>query len=811
MPSARAIRVAIAVVLAMMLAACGSGGSGSAMPGAGEPTPTPPGLPPAEPPIGPPAVPPQDLPPVTPPLEPPPQPPPPGVVSLQIRTLSSRPDVVSAGDTLLQVTMPAGTDPSRVAVRLNGVDVTDRFHLQPDAVNLIGLVDRSEPRYTLVPGENRVEAFYAGVSAGALRLTNHPSSGPVFSGPQQSPFVCETASFELPDGTTPGSPLDPATCSTATRVDFVYWSSSQQRYRPLVDPGQVPADAESIVVDGNAVRHVARVETGTINRAIYQIAMLHDPARDPAPSVHARTHGWNRKLVFAFGGGCDDGWYRQGKTAGWWSWYFENGELQRKVSVLDHELLRRGYAVASSTLNVFGNNCSELTSAETMAMVRERFIEGYGVPRYTIGWGCSGGAYQEHQIADNYPGLLDGLIAGCSYPEVNFTTVHFMTDARLLHRYFQNFYFTPLFDYTETEKQAISGLQAIGTLKRMDDGPADRIRPTGCPSVLPFAERYDPVTNPDGARCDIFDHLVNVWGTKPNPMRPEARPIAQRPLDNEGVQYGLAALNSGRISVAQFLDLNEKIGGFDSDGNPTAAQRTLPARRSIADPQTLPVAYRSGRLLFGGWGLKDVPIIDYRLYEDRNAAGTFHLRHHSFITRERLRKANGDAANQVMLVEGAQQWTFTSESALVMHALEQMDRWLANIESDSSAGSRHEKVVRNRPQTLREGCVPPGRQFPEFTAETLLPASGACAVSYPVGIGTRAAAGAPPVADVVKCQRKTVAAAIADNDYSVSFTAAERSRLESIFASGVCDWTRPGIGQPSPDEYRSLQPWQFFR
>src|SRR5690606_5577938 len=100
MPSARAIRVTIAVVLATLLAACGSGGSGSAIPGVGEPAP--PGLPPTEPPIGPPVVPPQDLPPVAPPVapplepspEPPPEPPPPGVVSLQVRTLSSRPDVV---------------------------------------------------------------------------------------------------------------------------------------------------------------------------------------------------------------------------------------------------------------------------------------------------------------------------------------------------------------------------------------------------------------------------------------------------------------------------------------------------------------------------------------------------------------------------------------------------------------------------------------------------------------------------------------------------------------------------------------------
>ena len=74
-------------------------------------------------------------------------------------------------------------------------------------------------------------------------------------------------------------------------------------------------------------------------------------------------------------------------------------------------MLRQGYAVASASLNTFGNNCAELLAAETMMMVKEHFIETYGTPAATIGWGGSGGSYQQHQIADNYPGLLDGINA----------------------------------------------------------------------------------------------------------------------------------------------------------------------------------------------------------------------------------------------------------------------------------------------------------------------------------------------------------------------------------------------------------------
>src|SRR5207248_11796118 len=39
---------------------------------------------------------------------------------------------------------------------------------------------------------------------------------------------------------------------------------------------------------------------------------------------------------------------------------------------------------------------------------------------------------QQHQITDNYPGLLDGIIPGCSFPEVGFATINVITDAWLL-------------------------------------------------------------------------------------------------------------------------------------------------------------------------------------------------------------------------------------------------------------------------------------------------------------------------------------------------------------------------------------------
>ena len=61
---------------------------------------------------------------------------------------------------------------------------------------------------------------------------------------------------------------------------------------------------------------VVRVETGTMNRGIYQNVVLHDPTRDPAPTPFTPPPAWNRRLIALHGVGCPSGWYRQGGVMG---------------------------------------------------------------------------------------------------------------------------------------------------------------------------------------------------------------------------------------------------------------------------------------------------------------------------------------------------------------------------------------------------------------------------------------------------------------------------------------------------------------
>jgi len=110
---------------------------------------------------------------------------------------------------------------------------------------------------------------------------------------------------------------------------------------------------------------------------------------------------------------------------------------------------------------------------------------------------------------------------------------------------------------------------------------------------VPAALRYDPTGLPpnfSGARPTVFDENVNVYGRARNPLDPSGNSTyALRPFDNGGVQYGLAALNAGAITVQQFLDLNDQIGGFDTDAN-QVMWRGGPADHLISPGSPLAIA-----------------------------------------------------------------------------------------------------------------------------------------------------------------------------------------------------------------------------
>ena len=696
-----------------------------------------------------------------------------------IEVLSSRPDAISGGDALIRVTVKKNVSARDMRIHLNGADVTSSFIIDGAARRLTGLVGGMRV------GENLLEVIDPrgnvrgkGRADADMVLHNYSIEGPMFSGPQEQPFACASQQFDLPGGAgNLGPPLD-ANCSINRRIDYFYKSTANTGNALTRWPAGTslyPADLVFTTTTlGKAVPYIIRMETGTINRAIYQVSILHDPLEEAAPSWSNPPANWNKRLIYTFGSGCIGGWYRQGASTG---------------GVTDNFMLSNGYALASSSLNVFGNNCNDLTAAESMAMVKERFIEAYGLPAHTQGFGCSGGSYQQHQITDNYPGLLDGIIPGCSFPEVGFAAINFITDAWLLDTYFNSKAAVP---WSAEQMRRVTGFLLYETAPNVAGG-AHRIdaKPgtTSCAAV-PGERRYDAVSNPRGVRCTVYDHTVNVYGRDP------ATGFALRPLDNVGIQYGLGTLNASVISVDQFLDLNEKIGGFDRDA-------TIVPQRTVADLSAARAAYQTGRLTSGRGGLASVPIIDFRDYNDALPGGDIHVRYHSFSMRKRLDKANGRHDNQVMVVNDNRFGLYSTANPLLREAILKMDRWITAIKADTRDIREIDKVVENKPADVQEGCYSRD-PTPVFIAQAQVREQEAittCGMLYPTNSFPREVAGADVASDIVKCQLKP----LTPSDYAVAFTPAQWARLQAIFPSGVCDWFKPGIEQQD-----LLGTWVFF-
>jgi hypothetical protein len=370
----------------------------------------------------------------------------------------------------------------------------------------------------------------------------------------------------------------------------------------------------------------------------------------------------------------------------------------------------------------------------------------------------------------------------CSFPDVNFGTIHTLADARLLERYFAN----AGVPWTEEELRAVSGFGVFNSIPNLSDGAA-RIDPVPnrtdgrisaeFNSIVPADERYDPIANPGGARPTTYDHAINAFGQDPHTG------FARRPLDNVGIQYGLGALNAGQISKEQFLDLNQEIGGFDIDAN------FIP-ERMVADLGATRAAYATGRMLNGGGGLAYTPILDFDLiYSDLAAGGDIHMKFQHFSTRERLRQANGHADNHVMWSGGNGE----RSAHVSAEALTRMDAWVGAIVADTSDDKPAVKVVKNKPADLTDGCWT-GGATPDFTAEPqFLGGVGTsfCNTAYPGFPFPRMVAGGPLTNDIVKCRLRP----IDPDDYAVAFTPDEMDRLHDIFPDGVCDWSRPGVEQ----------------
>ncbi len=263
--------------------------------------------------------------------------------------------------------------------------------------------------------------------------------------------------------------------------------------------------------------------------------------------------------------------------------------------------------------------------------------------------------------------------------------------------------------------------------------------------------------------------------------------MAYRAMDNVGVQYGLVAFNKGEISADQFVDLNERIGGFDQYGH-------ISDERGQAPDAAIHNAYAYGRSN-NVKSLGEIPIIDFRTYLEH--LPDVHDSIRSFSMRERLKAANGSADNQVIIVHHRNHpggW-----GVVDAQVLDWMDQWVTAIQADMAPGSEAERVVRNKPAGLSDGCYT--EQGGWVAAEQGYMQSQ-CAEMYTPHGDPRIAAGAPVANNVLKCALKP----LHKGDYEQTLTDDQFARLQQVFPSGVCDYSATSNLQAE-----GVADWQTWR
>jgi len=139
-----------------------------------------------------------------------------------------------------------------------------------------------------------------------------------------------------------------------------------------------------------------------------------------------------------------------------------------------------------------------------------------------------------------------------------------------------------------------------------------------------------------------------------------------------------------------------------------------------------------------------------------------------------------------------------------------LDAWMTAIANDKSNKSKTEKVAAHKPRDLVNACwTVDGKEFADWTPANAprgkvdkITDWNRCNQIFPMFSDARIAAGGPMTADVLKCQLKPVNA----SDYKTAPTTEQMAQLRETFPGGVCDWSKPGVGQDA-----KLVSWAIFK
>lgn len=649
---------------------------------------------------------------------------------------------------------------------------------------------------------------------------------PLFAGKNEYPFLCATerSGFGQPlvdnqakvgisiYGTTEQGKKNKTVvgysqdCLLPTQI--VYFLKNEK------DGGFTEVADKSALAD--TVSQLIRVEVGTINRFIYVLAL---PVAKADAIEKFDASKWNQRLIYRFKGGVGVG--------------REQGSVNVAKLLYEHEAqLQDGYGLAFSTGTQTSNHYNIWLSEDTALRVKQQFARSYGEPMYTVGIGGSGGAIQQYLLAQNHPGIIDAAIPLYSYPDMT-TQVTYALDCELLEYYFDvasgqkkwqqwaNRSQVEGSNARQDFKNRYGNLQGIASLLNGDlsqfpngasectngwRGPAQHI------NNPQFFSHYNEITRETLLQVDWshWGNLRDIYGTDQNGF-------ANRFWDNQGVQYGLQALKNGQLSIRDFIDLNQTVGGWKppaemenerfwhisgddslqdltlwSQHNMTHEGQGGMAKRSVGSNVASQAAYDAGLVFLG---IANLPIIDLRHYLDDQL--DMHHSVASFVSRQRIQNAMGNSDHQLI-------WMMQRNDKLsrrdilrslpIKDALLVLDQWIINMRSYPE-----KSLAQNRPSSASDRCYDLNGNVIDSGEATWdgqwnNKPVGACQQQFPHYQTSRLAAGGSIYSDTLQCKRIPVSKAIARGIYGDVNMQVYRQQLESIFPNGVCD------NNPKPNE-----------
>ncbi|HEX7839810.1 MAG TPA: DUF6351 family protein, partial [Kofleriaceae bacterium] len=130
----------------------------------------------------------------------------------------------------------------------------------------------------------------------------------------------------------------------------------------------------------------------------------------------------------------------------------------------------------------------------------------------------------------------------------------------------------------------------------------------------------------------------------------------------------------------------------------------------------------------------------------------------------------------------------SAASGLTLASFLVMDKWLANLRADTGSAPLAQRIVADKPSD--------GFDFCYLTADTGFknkvrdPALCDADPGLKPHSSPRQVAGGPITEDILKCQLKPF-----NRDEFSGLSDTQAARLAAVFPDGVCDWSKPGVGQ----------------